>query len=271
VQYIDGKTSETQWHTFPIQHFSYSRRRFAVQIGHNFFSCDSLSVDIGSGPERIQVNLNMTDLHPWAVKPFSPGIMGWYRFVPGMETCHGLVSFDHQIQGSMVRGGKVTALDNARGYIEKDWGSSFPRSYVWMQSNNFGPGSTSFMCSIATIPYLGKYFRGFLGFLWVNGELHRFATYTHAKLEDVQIAENAVRFLIRERKFSIAVSATRSASGLLMAPQQGQMERRISESIDAKITLKLLDREGKVLFEGTGHEAGLEIVGDRSELEGTNP
>ncbi len=266
IQYIDGKTSETHWYQFPSYDFSYSQRKFAVLIGQNYFSSDSVHVDVGAGNDRLQVTLRMTDLHPWAVKPLSPGIMGWYRFVPGMETCHGLVSLDHRVDGNIVHRGEVANLDNARGYIEKDWGSSFPRSYVWMQSNRFEQGAVSFMCSIATIPYLGKYFRGFIGFLWVDGKLYRFATYTHAKLEDVQLTENAVQFTLREHKFSIAVAATRSASGVLKAPQKGQMERRISESIDAKISLTLKDAKGKVLFQGTGTEAGLEIVGDRQEL-----
>jgi tocopherol cyclase len=268
IQYIDGKTAETHWYEFPATDFYYSQRRFAVMIGSNYFSSDSVHVDVGEGTERLQVALKLSGLHPWKVKPLSPGIMGWYRFVPGMETCHGMVSMDHGVEGTIVYGGVSAQMLGARGYIEKDWGSSFPRSYVWMQSNRFERDSVSFMCSIATIPYLGKYFTGFLGFLWVDGKVYRFATYTHAHLRDVQLTENTASFVIEEGKWRIVVQATRRNSGLLKAPQSGEMERRIAESVDAEIGLQLFDRKGKLLFQGKGQEAGLEIVGKREELMG---
>ncbi|MCK7537696.1 MAG: tocopherol cyclase family protein [Marinilabiliales bacterium] len=32
---------------------------------------------------------------------------------------------------------KMADFSGGRGYIEKDWGHSFPSAYVWMQSNHF--------------------------------------------------------------------------------------------------------------------------------------
>jgi tocopherol cyclase len=266
IQYIDGQTAQTHWYDFPVSAFRYSQRKFEVRIGGNYFSGDSISVDVGVGVDRLQANLKLTGLHPWPVKVFSPGIMGWYRFVPGMETCHGLVSWHHQVEGTLRHNEKNIVLQNGHGYIEKDWGSSFPRSYVWMQTNSFGTDTASFMCSIATIPYLGKHFRGFLGFFWVQGKLYRFATYTHATLENMIFGENEVSFRIRERKFTLEARAERESSGELKAPQAGKMERRISESVNASIHLRLLDRKGNLIFEGTGTAAGLEIVGDKADL-----
>jgi tocopherol cyclase len=266
IQYIDGQTAQTHWYEFPVNAFSYSQQKFEVMIGGNYFSDDSISVDVGEGKDRLQANLKLTGLHPWPVKAFSPGIMGWYRFVPGMETCHGLVSWHHQVEGMLLHDKKRIMLQDGHGYIEKDWGSSFPRSYVWMQTNSFQADSASFMCSIATIPYMGKHFRGFLGFFWVKGKLYRFATYTHAKLENVVIGDNQVSFRITERKFTLEARAERESSGELKAPQAGKMERRISESVNASISLRLLDQKGRLIFEGTGTAAGLEIVGDKNDL-----
>lgn len=266
IQYIDGQTAETHWFEFPVSAFSYSQREFEVRIGGNYFSQDSLHVDVGEGNDRLQADLRFRKLNGWPVKAFSPGIMGWYRFVPGMETCHGLVSLHHAVDGFLSHQGKTITLHDGHGYIEKDWGSSFPRSYVWMQSNSFERDSVSFMCSIATIPYMGKFFRGFLGFFWLDGELYRFATYTHAKLQDLTLAENEVSFRIRENRFTIEVEAHRQSSGELKAPQAGQMERRISESVNAEIHLKVLGKKGELIFEGTGKAAGLEIVGNKQDL-----
>lgn len=47
--------------------------------------------------------------------------------------------------GSITINNKNIAFDNGVGYIEKDWGSSFPKSYIWCQGNNFENSNTSFM------------------------------------------------------------------------------------------------------------------------------
>ena len=266
IQFIDGETAETEWFEFPFDAFRYSQKRFKVWIGENYFSEDSIHLAIENNSRILKGDLKFTNLQRWPVRPLSPGIMGGYRFVPAMETCHGLLSMDHKVNGSLQNGQKKWTIENGSGYIEKDWGSSFPSSYVWMQSNGFAEDSASFMCSIATIPYLGKHFTGFLGYFWLNGNRYSFATYTHAKLEDLIIQENKISLLIRERKFSIEVKASRKQSGILLAPQAGQMERRISESVEAEIQLRVLNKKGAVIFEGIGKNAGLEIVGDTAEL-----
>jgi hypothetical protein len=45
------------------------------------------------------------------------------------------------------------------------------------------------------------------------------------------------------------------------------MDRRIAESIDARLEVRLQGRHGKLLFEGTGQNSGLEVVGEVTTLE----
>ena len=61
--------------------------------------------------------------------------------------------------------------------------------------------------------------------------------------------------------------ASRNKLGVLAAPSKGVMERRIAESLDAKISINLFNKHGKNLFSGTGDSAGLELVGDIASLE----
>lgn len=56
----------------------------------------------------------------------SPGIMGWYAWVPTMECYHGVVSLDHAISGKLMIEDQAHDFNGGRGYIEKDWGKSFP-------------------------------------------------------------------------------------------------------------------------------------------------
>jgi hypothetical protein len=268
IQLIDGVSGATSYHTFPSDSFSFSRKSFEVSIGQNHFSREGIKVDFGEGEEHFRADLTFSNSTRLKSRLFSPGIMGWYRFAPFMETYHGLVSMDHQVEGQVETGGQIFNFSGGRGYIEKDWGSSFPSSYIWAQSNNFEQSGVSFMCSIARVPWLGKAFPGFLGFFLHEGKVYRFATYTGAKVENLVLKEEIVEFDIAAKKFRIEVRARRSHTGLLKAPVSGAMDRRIAESLDAVIHLKVTDRDGKLIFEGAGKYAGLEVVGKVAELQG---
>ncbi len=267
VQFIDGQTGETNYFRFDINEFYYSSNRFAVWVGPNFFSADSFFVDLGKGDKKILGKGIISNRVEYPVKPFSPGIMGWYRFVPFMECFHGVVSLDHELEGNFLIENQVISFDGGRGYIEKDWGKSMPSAWIWTQSNTFDDGSnTSFMLSVANIPWLGSSFTGFLGFLWVNETLYRFATYTGAKIAELNRNEDQINVLIKEKDFSIEFIGLKGMRGELLAPVAGDMSRTIHESIDAEIRVILRNKKGTILYDGTAKNAGLELVGDPSVL-----
>lgn len=92
----------------------------------------------------------------------SPGIMGWYAWMPVMECYHGVVSFSQDLSGSLsLDGGRLT-FDGGRGYLEKDWGRAFPTGYIWMQSNHFTRPGACLVASVAVIPWRRTQFRGFI-------------------------------------------------------------------------------------------------------------
>ena len=81
--------------------------------------------------------------------------MGPFAYFPFMECFHGVLSMKHRVSGSIVVNSKELIFNNGIGYIEKDWGRSFPKRYLWLQCNDFSTEETSIMVSIADIPFLG--------------------------------------------------------------------------------------------------------------------
>jgi hypothetical protein len=269
IQFIDGKSAQTWYYYFPIDEFSFSRKKFSIRIGNNYFSADSVYLDIQNDSTTIRGCVRMSEQVPFPSKRIlNPGIMGWYRFVPFMQCYHGVVSLTHHLAGDLIRDGKTYDFNGGRGYIEKDWGSSMPSAWVWMQSNHFSNENSSFMLSVANIPWLGKSFTGFLGFLWHDSTLYRFATYTHARISILESGEDHVKISIRDKKFSYEIVAVRKASGLLKAPVNGGMDRRIPESIDANLSLLVKDRFGNILLTDSTSIAGFELVGNQEMLAG---
>ncbi len=194
--------------------------------------------------------------------------MGWYRYMPFMECYHGVVSLDHGLKGQLTYNGRILNFDHGRGYIEKDWGSSMPKAWIWMQSNHFEQEGTSFMLSVARIPWVSNTFTGFLGFFLHEGNIISFATYTGARVKNLQYSDKEVQLRIKGNKYVIDVHAKKSlAEGTkarkvgLKAPVLGNMNRVIHESIDAEISVTVKDKSGNVVFSGKGKNAGFEMAG----------
>ncbi len=272
VQMIDGASGTTRWFPYPREAFSYSLDEFRVVVGENRFSLQGIDVRLRDGQGEVEAHLEYSGITPLPFSPGSPNIMGPYAYVPFMECYHGVGSLDHAVAGTVRVGGRRFDFNGGRGYLEKDWGRSMPRAWIWAQANGFaGPGSC-LLFSLARIPWLGRTFPGFFALL-AEGRgagaerggrpaIHRFATYTGARVAAAELRGRDLRVEIRDRARVLRLHAERSHEGTLLAPVDGAMERRIAESIDARIHVRLEDLRGRVLFEGTGGNAGLEIVGD---------
>lgn len=53
------------------------------------------------------------------------------------------------VEGTVKVNDQEIDFTGGRGYIEKDWGSSFPKRYIWIQSNHFEEPTASLFFSIA--------------------------------------------------------------------------------------------------------------------------
>jgi tocopherol cyclase len=137
---------------------------------------------------------------------------------------------------------------------------------VWMQSNHFARPGTSFVASIAIIPWIRSAFPGFLVGLRHDGVLHRFATYTGARTEALRITDDRVEWTIVDRRRRLEIRAHRASAGLLLGPTRERMESRVGETMQATIEVRLADRRTGVVLEGTGRNAGLEVHGDLDRL-----
>lgn len=269
IQLINGVTGESSYYSFPVEEFSFSKKYFAIKIGDNLFSKNKLVLDLKDNDSHASGTIEMLNHVDYTSGSlFYPGIMGWYRFVPFMQCYHGVVSVANNPQGKLKVNDKEYDFNGGKGYIEKDWGSSMPSAWIWIQSNYFSNSNSSFMLSIADIPWLGKSFTGFLGFFYHDNKIHHFATYRPTKLQ-LQIPDsNTLKIKIENRKNTFLINAKINNSGLLHAPAEGSMDRSISESNDATLEITMLDNKENIVFRDSSGITGLELVGDYKKLQG---
>jgi hypothetical protein len=263
IQILNGLTGESFYIRYELKDFSSEPGRFAVRIGESFFSDKFSEINIRKEKINVSGRIEYRNTLPYPGTLTNPGIMGWYSFVPFMECKHGVVSMNHTLSGNIKLNGQMIDFNGGKGYIEKDWGTSFPESWIWVQCNHFKTENVSFMLSIAKIPWINKHFTGFLGFLHTPDKIYRFATYNQSRINHLDKNGNNIEVQIMNKDFNLRVSIHMNQFSDLKAPRLGLMDRYMKESVDSDIELELKDhKKGTRMLNLDGTRAGLEITGD---------
>lgn len=244
---------------YPIETFVSTNSPFSVFIEKNTFSLEKITLDIDKDL-KVKGSIELNNITPIQSSLICPNIMGFFSYIPYMECNHGVLSMTHSLTGGIEVNGDYIDFTGGKGYLEKDWGRSFPKQYVWIQSNHFNDPSASIFFSMANIPFLGLSFNGFICNLVFQGQEYRFATYTGAKLKVKNFTDSKVSIEIISRKYTLRIEGTANHSEDLLAPKSGKMDKTIKEMLAGEIEVTLMDSTGKVLFSQISSQCGMELV-----------
>ena len=246
---------------YSIDDFEFSNTPFYIKIGNNFFCKNSIHIDIKDTSKNLIVHGNIKYYNAKNISTnfLSPSIMGPFSYIPFMECNHSILSMKSRADGLIYINNTTIKFDNSIGYIEKDWGCSFPKSYIWCQANNFQNKNASFMLSVADIPFKALNFTGIICSLIIDNNEFRFATYNNTKLIKYDIDDNSLNIILKRGIYSLNVYSKYTDGLKLSAPVKGKMEKDIFESISASITVTL-KKNNIVIFSDTSTNCGLEIV-----------
>lgn len=260
IQIINDHSSHTIF--FRPEEFFAETDRFFVRIGDNLFSEEKMVLAIEDEKEELHIHgtIYYQPFRPLEKNRYSPSIMGPFSYAGFLECYHGILSLGHELSGQLSWNGQEIDFSSGKGYIEKDWGTSFPKNYLWVQSNVFPSTDASFFFSLADIPFLGFEFLGLIAVLAVNGRQYRLATYHGGKAARIEKSGDQLIIEITQKELTLQVAVTGTAGKPLLAPTNGGMNRIIRENANAKVTVTLLENE-TILFSETGQYAGFEEVG----------
>ena len=262
IQVINAVSGKTWYYHFPYAEFHSHTDRFEVLISNNSFCSSGFSLDIDTVEGQISGSLSFFDIHRFPTHWYNPGIIGPFSFVPFMECRHAIIHLYHGLQGSLKLDGEIMDFTDGVGYIEKDYGRSFPRTYLWLQASHFNIGNASFVFSRASLPFLGHEFPGFFAYFTNFHDISvRFATYNRSRLYNWQVdpVKGTCSGELRGPSGNLTFQSQMAGGGRLRAPVDVLMNREIIESITASVSIRLTDVHGRLLFEGASSEAGMEI------------
>lgn len=234
---------------YPYSDYYASTKKDFVRIGENSFSTKGCRLNIDRDDVKLNAVIKFNKL-----TPLSYDFMGYFKYFPGMECYHAVISMRHELKGRMELNGTCYDWNDSKGYIEKDWGHSFPTKYFWTQCNDFEGKNCSLVVSVANIPYAGLHFDGCVCVILYQGREYRFATYLGAKIE--LFSESFIQ--IKQDKYRFTVEALETCNGQeLYAPLFGDMVRKVRENVTQTVRYRLLKQDRQV-FELTSSKASFE-------------
>lgn len=216
------------------------------------------------------VQLEFENVQEFPSTMLSSGCMGIAGLAPFLQCYHGIGSMHHDVKGKITAAGDQSIVLTGTGYIEKDWGRSFPETYLWIQSHSFKSQAT-LLCSVASVPLLGAKRRMHLIIFKTGGKTYNFSTYTLGKVSKLELAKGKAKSLeleaARGKMHLILVARWHETAHapVLRAPLDGYMKMHVQERNHVDLHVKLVDN-GKTVFDEHGQMAGLEMEGDMDWL-----
>lgn len=261
IQLLDG--FGTRYLRYPAEAFSAAADRLEIRIGDSVFTDGGYRL---CTPE-VQAEIRFSAPVPYCSRRYTLGVMGPFALLPGVECRHGVVLADCRADGFFRWDNGARQITGGRGYVEKDWGRAFPRSYVWCHA--FLDHGASFMLSAATVPLGRACVRGIIGFLHAPDGWTKWATYTGARVVSARREADGTAVLrIASPGGTLTAALRPGAEGTLAAPSAAGMSRRVRESTAGRAELCITGHGGRIIRRACCQTACIEICGDPASLAG---
>lgn len=246
---------------YNIDDFKFNFDPFSIKVGNNFFSKKDIHIDIKDETQQLNIygDIKYSNSKNINTSLLNPNIMGPFSYIPFMECNHAILSMQNHIKGLININNHKINFNNGNGYIEKDWGCSFPKSYIWCEGNSFKKENASFMLSIADIPFKLFSFKGIICVLIIDNQEFKFTTYNNTKLIKYEIDNELINITLKKGDCNLNIKSTYNAGLKLFAPVKGKMSKDIFESINSSINVTL-KKDNNVIFSDISTNCGLEIV-----------
>ena len=262
IQLVHGSEAYFRYLSFPVESFKAQKDTFAIAVENNTFSLKQMSLNIEDQSFTVRGDLSFHNILTWPDTFLNPGSMGFYNYIPRMQCYSQVCALNMELEGKLVINNNKIDFSGGRGYVEKNWGSAFPYSWIWIQSNNFTSTPASLSCSLGHIPFLFGSFRGFLIGLAVEQQFYSFTTMNRSRCRIRQTGGD-IFMEVQNSRHTLTIKTRTSPDKFveLHGPRDGRMVPLVQENLQGMVRVELKERSGKILFSDEGSCSGIEYGG----------
>lgn len=264
IQILNGHEGKYHYISYPSESFRYDNDKFRICIDSNIFTMSHINLSINQDDISIRGHLVFKGFIKWPSNIINPGSMGFYNYFKFMECYSQVCILNGSLVGDLDINGQKINFTGGKIYVEKNWGKSFPKSWLWIQSNCFKNRKASVTCSLGTIPFPIRDFQGFLIGVTVENQFYSFTTINRSKLH-INFLENDVILHVEKKGIRLTLKTYSNEKDFLLCkcPQKGKMSSFVRETLNGRVYILLEDtKNNKKIFEDIGISTGIEYGGE---------
>lgn len=234
IQILSNQFPENYYFKYPIK--NYKKEKDTYKIEKNIFSNTQIKLNIPT--INLHVNLTFTNQTNLKKTPYRPTIMGPASYIKGLECNHRIISLKGTVTGNIIFNQTNYSLNNSSIYIEKDYGTSFPKEYLWMQSSS-GKNKDTFVLAQGNVPIFKCKLTGLFLVISSTEKEYVFANYYGAKITQINKNKNKDIITIKQGNYQINITCNYKNGKELPSPKQGEMKETIIEYIECKANIQI--------------------------------
>lgn len=207
-----------------------------IVLGKNVFTDVSIHLDIDEDDLKVKGDIYLDDIGP------SFNVMGILRFFP--TPCnHGILSMEQNLSGKLVFNETEYDFAGGKGYLETDFGHSFPKTYLWSQCNWFEDADCQISMAAVALPIGRHTVMGTYVCICFEGKKYKLATYKGAEV----MGYSSSGFTITQGSYTFEGQREGGEPVELKSPIAGKMSGKTKEYLTCTVKYTLKKR-GEVIF-----------------------
>lgn len=231
---------------FPEKEVVCATNQHRISFRKNVLSTKTICIET----DEVKINLSISQRQ---TNTTFKNTMGTYYLIPNLPCYHAVVDQSHQISGEIHCSGATYSINNARGYLEKNWGKSFPEKYIWLHAFDPENSDTQLLFSQAEIQWMGKTYTKHIGYITFDGIHVDLLQLKNCQIRVQPISETVQRIFISSPTLNMDIAVALGSAVLFKAPKKGLLHRSIAHYNDVAIHVRLLNRSQTRTFDLIGN------------------
>lgn len=241
---IPNQTPEIVY--FPKNEVACDIEKHIFRMGKNLLTTELIRIEING----LSIDLNMNNTQTFRTFKNS---MGYTYFIPNLPCYHSVLNSAQSVSGEIKHQGQCYTFDHEMGYLEKNWGTTFPESYFWVHAIDPNNPAISLLFSRAKIVWLGKTYIKHVGYLCFAGQQIELRALKNVTVSNSSISPENRSIQIRSAAAQLDLALEFGREVQFKGPKDGALSRMIAHQTDAKVEVSLTYENRKHQFQMVGN------------------
>ncbi len=240
-------------------------QKFANQIGEGYQATDTLNqgcIELPNG-DYCRWQYQIEPIYGWGL-PQRPqqATAGWLSYLPIFDPGWQILMAHGLATGWVEWQGKLYEFNDAPAYSEKNWGSSFPVKWFWLNCNSFANKPDLALTAGGGIRNVFSWTEA-VGLIAIHyqGDFYEFAPWNAEVSWQIQ-PWGTWQMQAVKQNWTVTLTGTADLMGTYVrTPTAKGLVFNCRDTTQGKLNLELRSRNGRTVFRANSNLAGLEVGG----------